>query len=382
MVDVSIGLYHHVCARSFELNFAFNHLTLNTVAYLEAGPTNRLVLSIRSGNPVDVDFALERLARISGFDPDLLRFTELPGLLVGLIDLVQAFLDTRQRLRIQGQLVLDALWQGNETQLAHRRALEAALVLRNLALEEANHKTLMASVKVLKLILAGLEEGLQEGSEDLGELQVYLLEILEVLAPHTPLAPPQGASGLAYDKYAATTRLFPTLVALARSKDRALVINAFRCLTALSLNGSSDTVLALVTYESGSEPRAYPHPIQTAIELLPLADAELGTVVLDYIYQHTLLPANAVLFAARPDLLQILRLVCLKLHFGARRETLSIQLPMKDGAADMWYKTQLQRHKCRPYVYQQSPTDLTPRLTPQEVADISTMKEQARTAKW
>lgn len=340
------------------------------------------MLSIKSGVPVDIDFALERLVRISGFDPDLLRFTELPGLLAGLIDLVRAFIDLKQHRRPHGQASLDGLWQANEAQLAQRRALEAALILRNLALEESNHKMVFASTKLLSLVADGLEEGLQEGGEDLGELQIYLLEIFEVLAPQTSLAPPVSLEAGALSKFAASSRLFPTLVALTRSPDRALVINAFRCLTASSTNGSSDAVLALVTYESGPEPRVHPHPIQTAIELLPLADAELGTVVLDYIYQHTLLPANAALFAARPDLLQILRLVCLKLHIGARRETISIQLPMRDGAAELWYKSQVQRHKRKPHAYQQLPTDLTPRLEPHEVMEIAKLKEQTRTATW
>lgn len=356
------------------------------------------MLSIRSGVLPDVDFALERLIQISGFDPDLLRFSELPGLLPGLVELVRSFIDSRLDRRRRGTLALDEIWRTTETDHDRRRALEAALVLRNLALEGTNHKGLFASKKLLPLLADALEEGIREGSDDLSELVVYLLEVLDVMAPHTPLEPTRvleaSQPSSLVDMAPPAARIFPTLVALTRSADRALVIGAFRCLTSLSINGASDMVLALATYEANAATAAststststlsqsHPHPVHTAIELLPIADAELGTVVLDYIYQHTLLPANAVLFAARPDLLQVLRLVCLKLHLGARKETVQVSLPVKDGPAEAWRKSQPARHRRRAKPYARKVSDLSAVLDAEQSARLSDLDEPSRTAEW
>ncbi|ORY91694.1 hypothetical protein BCR35DRAFT_320194 [Leucosporidium creatinivorum] len=356
-------------------------------AYLEAGPSNRLVLSIRSWVPAEVDFALDRFLQVSGQDPELLRFVELPGLLEGLVDLIRAFLDARVEDRSSSTF---GLWVDQAKETTRRRACEAALVLRNLTTDKHNVGVVSKSKKIRPLIADVLEEGALEGGEDTNELRVYLLEVLEVIAEETPLALPgqqarSNKTGAIVPITEAPTspafRLFPLLVALTRSADRALVIASFRCLTALSLNDTSDAALALLTYESTEPlPKPLPHPIQTAIELLPIADADLGAVVLDYIYQHTLLPANAVLFCARPDLLQILRLVCTKLHLGAKKETIEVVLPLKGSEAEEWYKTQPPRHKRNIGLSQQR--ELSAKLEGDEISRLAALAEPARTLNW
>lgn len=356
-------------------------------AYLEAGPTNRLVLSIRSWIPAEIDFALDRLLQVSGQDPELLRFIELPGLLEGLFDLVRAFLDAQVEDRSSSTF---GLWVNQAKETSRRRACEAALVLRNLTTDKHNVGPVSKSKKVRPLIADVLEEGGLEGGEDTNELRIYLFEVLEVIAEETPLALPaqqarSNKAGAVVPLTEASTspavRLFPLLVPLTRSADRALVIASFRCLTALALNDTSDAALALLTYESTEPlPKPFPHPIQTAIELLPIADADLGAVVLDYIYQHTLLPANAVLFCARPDLLQILRLICTKLHLGAKKETLEVTLPMRGSEAEEWWKAQPPRHKRNIGLSQQR--ELSAKLEGDEVPRLAALAEPARTLSW
>lgn len=356
-------------------------------AYLEAGPTNRLVLSIRSWVPAEIDFALDRLLQVSGQDPELLRFIELPGLLEGLVELIRAFLDARAEDRSSSTF---GLWVDQAKETARRRACEAALVLRNLTTDKNNVGPVSSSKKVRPLIADVLEEGGREGGEDTNELRVYLLEVLEVIAEATPLAlptqqPRSNKTGAVVPFTKASTspavRLFPLLVPLTRSADRALVIASYRCLTALALNETSDAALALLTYETTEpQPKPFPHPVQTAIELLPIADADLGAVVLDYIYQHTLLPANAVLFCARPDLLQILRLICTKLHLGAKKETLEVALPVRGSDADDWYKSLPPRHRKNVGLSQQR--ELSAKLEADEVPRLAALAEPARTLAW
>lgn len=394
VVSCSTALAHSLFVPS---RFASSELTSwanpssRAAHYLEPGVNNRLVLSLRSGIPAEIDFALDRLVQVSGVDPDILRFAELPGLLEGLLALVQLLLDERSLERVHRWDDILPVWSGEARETTRRRACEAALILRNLSIEKERSKSLHTSKRLARVITDALEEGAREDGDDLSELRVYLLETLEVIAEHLPLVLPghsisannldTGEMAIAEDPSSPSVRLFPILVALTRSPDRALVVAAFRTLTVLSLNDTSDAALSLVAYNNSTpQPPRHPHPIQTAVELLPVADAELGSVVLDFIYQHTLVPANAVLFAARPDLLAALRLVCAKLHLGARRETVEVTLPMAGTEADTWYKKETSRHRRKTPI--NVSRESTTKLDSEELQRIVALQEPERTLTW
>lgn len=365
-------------------------LPCTAAAYLDQGPSNRLVLSLRSYIPAEIDFALDRLLQVSGQDPDLLRLSEFPGLLEGLIDLVREFLDARAEDRKSDTR---GLWVDQGREAMRRRACEAALVLRNLAPEKHSQSQVTKNKKLRPLIVDVLAEGALEDGNDSNELRLYLLEVLDIIAEDTPLAlpgipwhakPAPNASigrSITFPLDSPAVRLLPLLVALTRSPDRALVMAAFRCLTTLSLSDTNDAALALLSYQTVDPlPKPHPHPIQTAIELLPIADHDLGAVILDYIYQHTLFPANAVLFCSRPDLLQVLRLVCTKLHIGARKDRLNVLLPMPGGDADVWFRSLPPKHLGNLALHQQR--ELHPQLEGDEVLRIAALAEPARTLAW
>ncbi|GAA5927379.1 Rsc9p [Sporobolomyces koalae] len=366
-------------------------------AYLEPGPSNRLVLSLRSCVPAEIDFALERIIQVASIDPDLLRLNELPGLLDGLVQLIWDYLDRRKHDRRGGAQSLIALTSSEPREVLRRRAAEASLVLRNLALEKKNAEPLLDSKRLRKVLVQVLEEGEFEGpeGEETTELRLYLLEILEIFGEHIPLAIPGHAIALASDADedapppkpepldAPSVRLFPLLVALTRSEDRALIIAAYRCLTALSLNEKSDAVFALLAYEALPPlPKPHPHPVQTAIRLLPLADAELNTVVLDFIYQHTLLPSNAAYFCTRPELLQILHLVCSKFQIGAKEEQVETDIMLTRSEAATWYRT---KYPVKPAGLSKKPI-ISPSgdalLSEAELDEIVRMDESDRTINW
>ncbi|GAA5892253.1 Rsc9p [Sporobolomyces salmoneus] len=329
-------------------------------AYLEPGPSNRLILSLRSCVPAEVDFALERIIQVSSIDPDLLRFNEFPGLLDGLLGLIRDYLDRRIQDRQSGiqNLSLGGGGTSETREILRRRAAEASLILRNLALEKRSLEPLLESKRLRKMVVQVLEEGEIEGplGEETTEIRLYLLELVELIGEHIPLVLPGHSIPLDSTEDPSTTlaiskpepfdspsvRLFPLLVNLTTSQDRALLLAAYRCLTTLSLNEKSDLVFSLLTYThlSPLSNLGVPHPIETAINLLPLGDSELTTVVLDFIYQHTLLPSNSVLFCARPELTEILKLVCSKFELGGKVEEVETEVLETPSEAANWWKNQ------------------------------------------
>ncbi|BGP15117.1 hypothetical protein JCM10213_006551 [Rhodosporidiobolus nylandii] len=367
--------------------------------YLEPGPSNRLVLSVRSGVPAEVDFGLTRLIQVSFLDPDLLRLVEFPGLLDGLLGLIREYVDRRKADRATGVPALAAALGEEPREAVRRRAAEAALVLRNLLPGRGSSEVVNGSKRLKKLICDVLDEGNGEGiqAEETTELRLYLLEVLETMADKAPLAlpghaiTPDVAPGEEEDDSrpppkpepldSPAVRLFPLLVALTRSNDRALILSAFRCLTVLSTNNKSDSVLAFLTYDAVAPlPKPHPHPIQTAIELLPLADSELNTAILDFIYQHTTLPSNAVLFATRPELLSILRLVCSKFHIKGKREHVEINLHVAQTDATKWHNALPKPHLRKPLP--QTHADSDGPVSRDELEGILRMKEPERCIAW
>ncbi|GAA5865894.1 hypothetical protein JCM3774_005515 [Rhodotorula dairenensis] len=366
-------------------------------AFLETGPSNRLVLSIRSGVPAEVDFGLDRLVQMTSIEPDLVRLSEFPGLLDGCLALVREYLDRRTADRERGLPALAPLVGQEARSVLRRRAGEAALILRNLAPESRSRDPLLASKKLVRVVCDVLDEGQADDldGDETTEIRIYLLDVLECIAEHVPLALPGHAIAAGADTAddddkpppqpepldSPAVRLFPLLVALTRSTDRALVLAGFRCLTALALNGKSDAVFALLTYEGIAPlPKPHPHPIQTAVELLPVGDAELNLAILEFIYQHTLLPSNAVLFAERPHLAGILRLLISKFHVRAKLEEVSIDLRVAPFDGRFYHDLHGIKHVRKAAPNPVQPTDSL--VSPEELAHLITMVEPTRTLTW
>lgn len=359
--------------------------------FLDPGPSNRLILSIRSGIPAEIDFGLDRLVQVTSVDPDLVRLVDFPGLLDGCLALIADYIERRRADRAQGTPALSSVVGEDSRDVLRRRAGEAALILRNVAPESRSKEPLLASKKLLKAICAVLDEGETSSLdvEETTEVRLYLLDVLECIAEHIPLALPGHAIRTQEEETAdenqpppkpepldsPAVRLFPLLVSLTRTNDRALILAGFRCLTALAMNEKSDSVFALLTYEAVEPlPKPHPHPIQTAIELLPIADAELSLAVLEFVYQHTLLPSNAVFLGSRPEHLGILRLLCSKFHAGSRVEEITIDLNASPAAI-----AQANRHPRKAVAQAAGDGNL---LTRDELKQIVQMPEPARALTW
>ncbi|GAA5977588.1 hypothetical protein JCM5350_002283 [Sporobolomyces pararoseus] len=370
-------------------------------AYLEPGPSNRLVLSLRCCVASEVDFSLERLIQVSSIDPDLLRFNELPGLLDGLMSLIRDYLDTRTTERGDS-----SYFNSEKREVLRKRASEASLILRNLSLEgKKNLEVLIASKRFKKLMVEVLEQGEIEGilGEETTEIRLYLLEILELIGEQIPLVIPGHSIPLSNEEEEETSnsstikpepldspcvKLFPLLVNLTTSPDRSLVLASFRCLTVLSLNEKSDHLFSLLTYTNLPPlPKPKPHPIETAIKLLTLGDSELTTVLLDFIYQHTLLPSNSVLFCSRRDLVNVLKLVASKFEIGARIEQVETVVLESSSEAASFFKNNFgdcynKREQDQQEEEEEEETTDDGLLSSREVAEIINSQEPERTISW
>lgn len=368
-----------------ELTYILN--AKQTASYLEGGVNNRITMSIRSAIASEIDWALDRLIVVSYTEPDILRLTDFPGLLNGLLDLVRDFVDAVNGLPSHEHGALIKGMEGNQrTSILRRRATEASMVLRNLSGEKLNLKSFSESKRLIAVIVSALEVGNHEDEEKEGsaELRVYLLEVLEFVGEFVSLALPgrslsNGRSSQPEDASSPSVRLFPLLVALTTSTDRALVLLAYRCLAALSLNEVSDPVLSLSTYNLPQLAvyHLFPHPIHTAIDLLPLADADISMAALNFIYRHTLLPSNAALFCSRPELIHILRLVCTKLHIGETKEVLEVVIPMKGAESDHWHSRLPRLHNTAGVP---AARELSLKLLPAD--PLHTVAEPLRTLTW
>ena len=244
----------------------------------------------------------------------------LPGLPSALLDLVRP-----------------TLARDSETS---RRQLEAALALRNLALE-GGQRCLDAIRPIVHQIYQVLTECLESDHQAV-ELILYMLDLAEVYASSFKLL-------LASDtlqsrlQQSSQQQVYPLLAKLAQSNDRALVIGAYTLLGALAMNEQSEPVFAL-----RHQPPLFPHSalhlfqpsldptellVKRALLLLPLNDSDLLLPILEFLYQHTLIPSNASFILLRQDFRDILRLFASRIKEGATEETIEYEIHDRSNPA-------------------------------------------------
>ena len=355
--------------------------------YLLPGPSNRILLSLKSGLPVQIDWALSRLVLLTANyrDQAARDFTldSVPGLADALLSYVRRihaaltgepackwaasfFEQPTGALDVGIGAPGDAGHQGTSQVSAAlvkahdaskptaaynpthdpshavlmRRALEAALALRNLAAHGSNARSL-ASVKgifalvrdILQLPTTALPIRSQQGHtvgdldaaredgwleiEGITELRLYFLDILDALASKVTLtrrvvatAATSTASALTNGHEGAkSTRqvaapgddILTSLISLTlSSNDRAFLLGSLRCLTTMASIERNEAAFVEVSLSSGQQS---PGLLQRCVELLPLTqDTELLEAVLDMLYQLVCIGNNAIKVAAPPSM--------------------------------------------------------------------------------
>lgn len=283
---------------------------------------------------------------------------------------------------------------------AKRRALEAALVIRNVANTNANHYALRSSKRVQATVHLALDLAYLDRDED-AELLLYILEIAEVIAPNTVLSPtPKRPPGddeeddndprwqAELKRVAEVVKLGTNMVNalshLILSTDRALVLGAFRVLAALGTSTINRPLLAETTLKGGEVDL----PLERALELLPLDDSDLVLPVLDYTYAVTSHPSCATALCTRPDLGHLLRLLlALSRHrFGDQPLPLRI---MDWPSSDWFWSHRAEKDAAAAKLArehqpgQRVPFDTSrTKLSDKDLAEIVDMPEPRRTMVW
>ncbi|SNX87346.1 uncharacterized protein MEPE_06056 [Melanopsichium pennsylvanicum] len=359
--------------------------------YLLPGPSNRILLSLKSGLSNQIDWALSRLVLLTHNHRDQAArdFTldSVPGLADALLSFVHRLHaaltaqpatawaasyfeqsahapdvgigapgdaghqgtsssqlvsstapSTALIKRITSSFAPDAAFNPS-IDISHaalvRRALEAALALRNLSTHSSNARN-MASIKgifalirdILRLPVTAIQTSSRTPSQDqvapdhesgwleiegITELRLYVLDILDALASKVILtrraastaaistalslidgqdsekAPKEDVSSPGDD-------IFASLLSLAlHSNDRAFLLGSLRCLSTMAALERNEAAFVEVTLQNGEQS---PGLLQRCVELLPLTqDTELLEAVLDLLYQIVCIGNNAIKIA-------------------------------------------------------------------------------------
>ncbi|WAQ82966.1 hypothetical protein PtA15_3A332 [Puccinia triticina] len=323
---------------------AFQRLSLvldGQAHYLDQpGPQNRVLLSLKSTIAEDTDWALEVLLAASFYEPELLALARFPGLIDALLDLAEPY-------RSPG------LFADPAGRAGRRRALEAALVLRNLLAIDATLAALVPNhPRLLPLVLRGLRTAQADSDHEFVGL---LLDILDSLAAHNlvrldqalrpttphpsqnlhnqlPESTPSRESSSASAEWPA--ELLASLDRLTQSSDRALVLAAYRCFTALGSLAANQAALTAELFRPapGDEadegaPRPWPAALERALVLLALPDVEMLMGVLDYLYTLTSAGETGLaIVLLHPHIAAILKLLLVHVHHNSRLERLPAEL--------------------------------------------------------
>ncbi|WFD35057.1 hypothetical protein MCUN1_001905 [Malassezia cuniculi] len=311
---------------------------------LEPGWRNRLYLALRSGIPSEVDWALERLAYFSVHFENRLLLSDYPGLGAALVDYLRRLcdaledkpraewdasfeysFDADQELVTPGGYLLDqgsvdsviarhtaerALGvtkrrkvapSGFDTQyhadaVLLRRALECALILRNLCLNPRNVQP-TTQISGLLPVVYGLLRAALSGNQDLGDLAVHMFEILESLAQRIQVGEWSRTfytNGTSDAQQKLEDKVFELVYnTLQTTDDRALLLSSLRCMSSFALNDANHA--AFIETDAFLQPNKLGLTAR-CLALLPLTqDPDLIDAAVDLLYQVVSTGDNALL---------------------------------------------------------------------------------------
>src|SRR6267154_4085716 len=150
-------------------------LRLSSGWYTEATPSNRMVLSIRSGIHSEIAWALDRLYRLCANDQFILK--TIPGLTDSLFEWPEWY-------ATEGYLVAEKyrLFAMPDTEDRKRRhALESIFILRNSATNEPNAIELANHPRTLPLLFNALSN-LSPATDMNAEFVLNAIELLQAIA--------------------------------------------------------------------------------------------------------------------------------------------------------------------------------------------------------
>ncbi|KAK7695285.1 hypothetical protein QCA50_002475 [Cerrena zonata] len=230
--------------------------------YTENTPSNRMLMSLRSGIDSEISWALDRLCRLCNNEQFILA--AIPGLTEALFVWPDWYVSTGAE-ECATKASLFALPKALERQRRH--ALESMFILKNSAVNDTNSTELAGHNRTRTLILLALHR-LQPETDANTEFLTYVIELLQSIST-TLILPPPDSPLLANP--------VPPLEALAATAtDRTLILTALRTLTLQMANPAN------IAHLKPETPALF-----AALRYLPLlSDKQLVEACLNYIYTH------------------------------------------------------------------------------------------------
>ncbi|TFK56652.1 hypothetical protein OE88DRAFT_44216 [Heliocybe sulcata] len=258
--------------------------------YTEPTPSNRMLLSLRSGLDSEISWALDRLCRLCNNEHFMLK--SIPGLTNALFEWPEWYVAECEDKKD----LYDSLFSSSpEIHSMRRHSLEALFILRNSIVNEPNATELANHPKTLPLLLRILRT-VRPSTDAKTEFLLNAIEILQMIASNL-VFPSSGPSG---------SNPIPTMERIAGSStNRSLVIACLMTLTHLLSNPKNASHL------SPESPA-----LEAAIRYLPLfVDKPLVDACLHYLYSHLSHYSMARAFLMHREMPSTLKvLVSLLLH--------------------------------------------------------------------
>ncbi|CAE6427068.1 unnamed protein product [Rhizoctonia solani] len=294
--------------------------------YLENDVSNRMVLSMRSGIPSEVGWALTRLGNLAHQWGNRYSLQNMPGSVDALFALADWYIDNAT-----SNTATDLFSSDKETWTRRAHALEALLILRNSALEESNMRPILQHPYVVPFIHNALSK--LQPAEAHAEFVVYTLDMLQALGPQLVLPPPPSEESIRRQslRRKKKPKHGKPLVPVARiseiaatSDDRALIISALSALTAL-----------FSVPENTPHIEACSQALDAALRYLPLTqDRPLITTCLDYLFAHLSYAPVSKAFLMSPQMPEAVKLLVAVLRLEQREEIRNHDLPPAPAPAN------------------------------------------------
>ncbi|KAI8803673.1 hypothetical protein BJ742DRAFT_656448, partial [Cladochytrium replicatum] len=228
----------------------------------------RLLLALESGLPNEIDWAFNKLVKLSYLCPNNFHIGSIPNLVDVLLSFAAPFFWTLA-LPLTSSI---SMFLTKETMDVVERVMQVLHVLRNLSMLEQNAKFLAQHASVITMIAKCT--ALPSHSVFI-EMKIHCLDIFENLAFHIKL---RGKR----DFY------LNCLMRLVFENDSALILGSLRCLIRLSLTEANEPILADID----------PSLIERLLDLLLLKDEEMVLMVLEYFYQYSSISVEAATMIA------------------------------------------------------------------------------------
>lgn len=260
-----------------------------------------MLLALRSGIPREVNWALERMCRLSHNDQFILK--SIPGLTDILVEWPEWYVDKGAEECNYGNVFSPPSAIGRK----RRHALEAMFILRNASLNEPNALHLSTHSRT-RLLLYNALRRIKADSDANSEFLLHVVDLLHSVVSSNPQPPIESLSPIALIR--------PLEVLSESSNDRTMIITALRTLTLIL----SDPQNAMHLTSTSPALRA-------SLRYLPLlVDTALITACLDYLYAHLSHPPMVKAFLLHPSMPSTLKLLATLLLKEQQEEMTSVDL--------------------------------------------------------